>query len=941
MNKEMVTCGVVAALVAGLYFLGGERPAEAARVVQRERGKIAARNLFLDLEVAPVHRVDRLDRVRNPDDMRRFVDLRERDPFARPRIGVRLALPDLVPPQVFADELELLPPPPAPHGSWKLLGSLLRGTPAAFPAEIVAPAEETAATSAGAEGASAEEGAPSEGSSESRPAASSAQDAPWQGPRLAGMAVTDLARAIAEVWEQRWAEGRPEWIDGAYERWLEVAPNDLQGLVGRARWLDESLRWDEAFLFFREKLIGAQGEGPHGRDPRSLLAYGRFLQRTGLRDDGASYLQRAVEALGSVPLVAAEAQALWREAAEGLCASGRAAVAFATRPAQPIEAATWAMIVRAAYGAGELAELAKLAAAGATALAAASGDKDAAWLHARALAAFLERSSQVKPRADAVEALIAHAEFFAQLGGDARSLGMGALDLAVAAELAAARCYTLAAERAADEIGNRGTAPERRDALAKAREGALTTVRPLLLALRDRLQEIAERGTADTVGAHRGLAWMYLLAGDDQLADVEAEAGLAIDPEDTWLLYLRGAILLRRGELSQAAAALAALLRRAPEMQDALFLAGAEAWLSKDAARAGSLLDRVASGEERFVQGSYLSGLSELGRERLESAEQRFQTVLRLDPLHHAARIGQALVRYERLRDRGDVGAVIDTLEEIARRLETEDLRSPLLRYVRDLVTQLDRARNAREFEDLLDREQPLALYEWEPAVEAEGVPARLARWAAGEAATAPNEYGAQLMGSGLRFSGRFKQRGRTSFWTQTLIERPVDFLSVEADLWVPASNKARVGLVVGRMPLDAGKGPDLANASFLFGVSNVVDEATDQRMTQYIKTAGGQGQEWLADPAFLEKPFDWPADRAVRVRLEARHYRGRSGPTAEVRLTIGGACVHPGEEWIDMRPLQDQTGSGGLKLVFFAEGDTDRPADLRIDNIRVQYRDN
>jgi hypothetical protein len=74
---------------------------------------------------------------------------------------------------------------------------------------------------------------------------------------------------------------------------------------------------------------------------------------------------------------------------------------------------------------------------------------------------------------------------------------------------------------------------------------------------------------------------------------------------------------------------------------------------------------------------------------------------------------------------------------------------------------------------------------------------------------------------------------------------------------------------------------------------------------------------------------------------LEARHYRGRNGQTAEVRLTVGGACVHPGEEWIEMRPLQEQAGSGGLKLVLFAEGDTDRPAELRIDNIRVQYRDN
>jgi hypothetical protein len=290
---------------------------------------------------------------------------------------------------------------------------------------------------------------------------------------------------------------------------------------------------------------------------------------------------------------------------------------------------------------------------------------------------------------------------------------------------------------------------------------------------------------------------------------------------------------------------------------------------------------------------------------------------------------------------RGEIGPVIETLEDIARRLETEDLRDPLLRYVRDLVTQLDRARNAREFADLLDRDQPLALYEWEPAVEAEGVPARLARWSEKEAQTAPNAYGAELAGSGLRFTGRFKQRGRSAFWTQKLIERPVDFLSLEADLWVPASNKARVGVVVGRMPLDAGKGPDLANASFLFGVSSVVDEATDQRTTQYVKTAGGQGQEWLSDNAFLEKPFDWPADQPVRVRLEARHYRGRNGPIAEVRLSVGGACVHPSEEWIEMRPLMEQAASGGLKLVFFVEGDADRPAELRIDNIRVQYRDN
>ena len=58
--------------------------------------------------------------------------------------------------------------------------------------------------------------------------------------------------------------------------------------------------------------------------------------------------------------------------------------------------------------------------------------------------------------------------------------------------------------------------------------------------------------------------------------------------------------------------------------------------------------------------------------------------------------------------------------------------------------TQLDRARNARQFEDLLDRDQPLALYEWEPAVEAEGVRAILKPWAANEIAVRPNAYGAQ-----------------------------------------------------------------------------------------------------------------------------------------------------------------------------------------------------
>ena len=77
LNKEMITFGVVALICGAMYFLGGTRPADAVSTINRERRKLTSPTNFVEPDYPQVHSIERLDRLRNPDDIRRFVDGRE------------------------------------------------------------------------------------------------------------------------------------------------------------------------------------------------------------------------------------------------------------------------------------------------------------------------------------------------------------------------------------------------------------------------------------------------------------------------------------------------------------------------------------------------------------------------------------------------------------------------------------------------------------------------------------------------------------------------------------------------------------------------------------------------------------------------------------------------------------------------------------------------
>ncbi len=413
-------------------------------------------------------------------------------------------------------------------------------------------------------------------------------------------------------------------------------------------------------------------------------------------------------------------------------------------------------------------------------------------------------------------------------------------------------------------------------------EGRLTGAHAFLL-------DAAEDDPLRAPLAWRALSFLFEVAGSTEEAWRYAELAHEGDPLDPWTLFQRGRLLAQGDDLEGAREAFEAALELELDFDEALLALGDVAFRTGRHDEAERYLERAAERLRERPEVFSLRGANALARSHFHDARAAFRRTAELDPDDPVARGGLAWCAYR-------TGAPEEALVQLA---ELEDSR-------RDFPEDdPHRAWARRQVARLSDH---LAKVEWDDGFER----ARLRNaWQVEEGAGPVVE----LADGEVRIEGAFTRSGRSRLFREYASDQ---FVSFEARLWIGSESAVRAGLFVGRERRRQHTFETTSEAS----LARHKDGALEVHLQ---RSSSDEGEVLKTDEV------KFPTDRWVTVRIE----RGgdEEEPTVNVFLDdvllVGGVLLP--ELWRSSR---------ALRVGAFVEGDTGRRALLRLDDVRVVYRE-
>jgi tetratricopeptide (TPR) repeat protein len=396
--------------------------------------------------------------------------------------------------------------------------------------------------------------------------------------------------------------------------------------------------------------------------------------------------------------------------------------------------------------------------------------------------------------------------------------------------------------------------------------------------------------------ALRALAWIAERTGDGEIALEEIENALAADPTDVWAHYQHGRLLLARDELEDAGAAFRRALQFEADFEDALVGLGLVAWREGSHADAELYFERAAGlAAARIAEGVGLArpdlhalrGLNLIELGEYLGARAAFETALEVDARYPLASAGLAWTTY-RLGDTAEALIQLRSIDDMLRERPESD---PMRVWAREEIERLS-----------LHESMDVWLDEFEYSKLGNG-------WSRREAA-GPQ---AALESGELVLSGNFKTIGEVRF--ERLYEAS-KFVSIQARVKVSGDSNARAGLFVSR---ETGRG-DRTRIQAYAAIARSRDGAAQVRTI----VPGKEGGDWIDLPP---ADFPFPADEWMTLAVERRG----EGSDTTVAIYLEGIPVLEG---LPMTNLA--RGNDALQVGLFAEGDTGRRVEVRMDDVEV-----
>lgn len=417
--------------------------------------------------------------------------------------------------------------------------------------------------------------------------------------------------------------------------------------------------------------------------------------------------------------------------------------------------------------------------------------------------------------------------------------------------------------------------------------------------------ELERAITLDPLGqaeALRALAWLAFVAGAPEAISSEAtEAALAADPTSAWVLFHRGRLAHRRGDLELAELSLRAALERNAGFEDAVAALARLAYERGDHAAAERYIERalalVAADSPANSEGVgparqrvdlvTLRGQNSLAVGAVREAREVFREALTLDSTESFARGGLAWC--ELLLGNGEEAIIqLRNMDDARRdRPENDPLRVWAMR-------QIERIEENRSRDVWNDR------FEY----------SRIGNgWLVDDAA-GPE---VALAEGQLTLNGSFLRSGTARFYREV---SAAEFVAFEADLWVGGDSSARIGLIVARESRRASG----TETQAMVALARARDGSTQVRSFD----AGQADTDWLD---LDSSSFPFPADAWVHLRIELVG----EGNQAVVNVLFDGVPV------LERRSATGLArGNAPLVVGLFSEGETGRTATARLDDVEI-----
>lgn len=394
--------------------------------------------------------------------------------------------------------------------------------------------------------------------------------------------------------------------------------------------------------------------------------------------------------------------------------------------------------------------------------------------------------------------------------------------------------------------------------------------------------------------AYAGLSWLAEVTGYPEEAIGYANQAFNVRPNNAWVLFQRGRLLLQSEDLVGAENNLRAALNLELEFADAL-VGMAEVQRSRaEYLAAERYYERALEADPSRARVHSRRGFNRFDLGEPEAAVESFEEALRLQPTLASAGLGDAWARYAA----GDSQEAITRMGELVEARRNEAEGDPFRVWAQ---AQAERIVDHDEKEVWTDR------FERRPGSIGNG-------WVSAEG------FGptVELREGSVLIDGTLTAKGSS----RVLAELPTDtFLAFEADVTVePGNNGVRAGLFVSREVQGRG---NQAQTQALVAIARNVDGTVQGGFVR-------QGEVEVQWEDLYAGSEDWTPGKAARLTITKQG----TGSDTTVSLFLDGVPL------LSDSPMSRLgTSTQTLRFGLFAEGDVGRRALVRLDNVRVVRR--
>ncbi len=516
------------------------------------------------------------------------------------------------------------------------------------------------------------------------------------------------------------------------------------------------------------------------------------------------------------------------------------------------------------------------------------GDVDGAIMH-------LELASQFEPtaaefqsvratiRTDLGNALVAGGEI-----DKARGLYTRALQADESEQRATAGLLNISYLSGGDDVGPEVSGEDGAGFDLLIAQGLLALQAGELQTARDQFSLAAVADPLRAYEAWRALSYLAEITGNDAEALEYIDQAESNNPRDVYSLFQRGRILAQNDDTTGALESLTKALDIELELPDALAAIGRIEMLSGNYENAERYLERAVSIDGRLVEAVTLRGLNALFMNRPVVAQENFERALQLDGEDPVASIGQAWCAYSM----GDPTEAKTLLREFGDSRRSRGEEDPYRVYASEQIDRIGTWQEKVVWNDAFERQDLRNGWKVDEVPDSKLL----------------------LREGKVAIEGSFDKAGRSRlkrFYTSG------DFVSIEAELTINATNTSRVGIFVA---LEQKRGSRSANQTT---AEVTLSRHPQDKKIQYRSMRRGREEDEYVDSEIMQ----WLDGQSVTLRLERF---GESAKTA-FRVSIDGVPI---AERVPMPSLGATTRE--IVVGVFAEGEPGRTVSVEVDNIEI-----